>query len=88
MMKKKFVKGRKLRRKDWRFDGIQQRKFAEKVEMPDRTGISTGNCSGSLANAVELAEFPACFSLLATFLDTWFFVVFTTLQLSFYPIDL
>jgi hypothetical protein len=69
--------------------GFRQKESSKvKDTMPGQTGIVSSNYSDSLANAVELAEFPACFSLLATFLDTRFFVVFTTLQLSFYPIYL
>lgn len=85
------MKREELFREGWRLDGIRQKKkgLRGRFKMPGATmGILSHTCSGCLADSVELAEFPACFSLLATFFYTWFFVEFTTLQLSFYPIYL
>ena len=89
MVEKEFVEGGKLLRKSKRFDDVQQEESMPGwLKMPGCAGILSCNRSGSLSNAIELAEFPACFSLFATFFDTRLFVVFTTLQLSFYPIYL
>jgi hypothetical protein len=53
-----------------------------------QTGSRSQNGSGRSSHAVELSELPPGFSLLAAFFDAGLFVVFTTLKLSFDPVNL